>query len=71
MLSARFPLDYTCCVDQLYFSWVNCSISLAQLTLNDTPGVASLSSVPFLSLLLDLSLSLPLEFPRVSRVATF
>merc|ERR1711872_85030 len=22
--------DYTCCVDQLYFSWVNCSISLEQ-----------------------------------------
>ena len=27
---ARFPLHYTCCVDQLYFSRVNCSISLAQ-----------------------------------------
>ena len=27
---ARFPLDYTCCVDQLSFSWIDGNISLAQ-----------------------------------------
>ena len=27
---SRFPLDYTCCVDHLYFSWIDGNITLAK-----------------------------------------